>query len=164
MSPKASFLPSLFKAPIWIEKCLCLKISLHWRMFSIFILWTNDIFWEFDHEIYPIFCLQSRSYPNKMWLKHFSVYTSIFNDLANPPRQCTCFHLGMGSIWLNNNWVWFDFSRHGFARKYTLLIFQKHIKRSNSNAGKGLLALIVLVGLITFKKNISFRFFVKPNI
>ena len=64
-----------------------------------------------------------------------------------------------GPIWLNNNWLWFYFSRHGFAWKiYSSNVSKTEILLSswkclNSNTSKGLFALLVLVGLIALKQN-----------
>ena len=63
------------------------------------------------------------------------------------------------SVLLNNNWVWFDFSRYCFAQKICyssvpktqILLSSWHC--SDCNTGKGLFAVLLLVGIITLKQN-----------
>ena len=40
------------------------------------------------------FNFRIRNCLNRLWHKHFSVYTSIFKNLTNPPRQRTCYQKG----------------------------------------------------------------------
>ena len=135
----------------WAFFTLCLKhqywlkIGCFWKyLFIIEFLprWffgSLTLFDNFNKRYTQCFSFRNRSCPTKVWLKYFGVYTSIFKNLKNPLRQCTCFHQRWGSIWLNKNWVWFDFSRHGFIRKrYPSIVSKTKIllsswKRSNSN-------------------------------
>ena len=164
MSPKASFLRPLFKAPILIKKWLLLGISLCYRIFAMLILWTTDPFGEFGWRHTQCFSFRNRSCPNRMWRKHFSVMPAYLRTWQIHLDSVHAFIAEWASIWLNNNWLWFDFSRYGFARKICLSdvsktqILLSSWKHWNSNTGKGLFALLVLVGLITLKQNFLSNF------
>ena len=154
MSPKAGFLRSLFKAPILTEKLLFLETSLYYRIFDVDSL---------DH--WHFLRIWLRDIPNVLAFKVEAALTEYDLTWKIHLDKLHVFNGEWGSIWLKNNWVWFDFSHHGFARKIyssnvsKIQILLSSWKCSNSNTSKGLFALLFLVGLIKF----SFRFCVKSN-
>ena len=115
MSPKAGFLRSLFKAPILTEKLLFLETSLYYRIFDVDSLdhWHFLRIWLRDIPNVLAFKVEAA-------LKEYDLTWEIHLDKLH------VFTGEWGSIWLKNNWVWFDFSIMVLREKYTLLISQKY--------------------------------------
>ena len=103
----------------------------YFKIVHLFITNTNEFF-EILHPPLRLFWLLSIKFNKNFYPLPFILIPLVYYALKS-----TCFQWEWSSIWVSNNWVWFDFSRHVFAQKiYSSNIWKTQILLSSWKRSK----------------------------